>query len=185
MPRPVLKTAAQPGERGKVPGTVVYAWLFHCGGLQMTLSLASSAFSDGGAIPKTYAQAGENKSPPLQWQGAPEGTKSFVLVVEDHDAPAGTVTHWVVYDIPADSDGLLEGQDTEQLPQGTNDMGHSGYDGPKPPKGHGPHRYHFRLAALDTASLGISDTPDLNSIKKAAPSHVLAETELVGTFETV
>jgi hypothetical protein len=151
----------------------------------MTLSLASSAFSDGRPIPKTYVQAGDNKSPPLQWHGAPEGTKSFVLVVEDHDAPVGTVTHWVAYDIPADGYGLLEGLDTAQVPQGINDMGHSGYDGPKPPKGHGPHRYHFRLAALDTASLGLADKPDSNSVKKAARSHVLAETELVGTFETI
>ena len=106
-------------------------------------------------------------------------------MVEDHDAPVGTVTHWVAYDIPADSDGLLEGLDADQVPQGANDMGHSGYDGPKPPKGHGPHRYHFRLAALDTDSLGLPESPDPNAVKKAARSHVLAETELVGTFETV
>src|SRR6201992_3591229 len=124
----------------------------------MTLTLSSAAFGDGGAIPQAYVQAGANKSPPLRWQGAPEGTKSFVLVLEDHDAPVGTVTHWIAYDIPADSDGLLEGLDASQAAQGTNDMGHIGYDGPKPPKGHGPHRYHFRLAALDTASLGLSDS---------------------------
>ena len=75
----------------------------------MPLTLSSTAFFDGQAIPETYVQAGKNQSPPLRWQGAPEGTKSFVLVLEDHDAPVGTVTHWVVYDIPADSDGLLEG----------------------------------------------------------------------------
>jgi phosphatidylethanolamine-binding protein (PEBP) family uncharacterized protein len=71
-----------------------------------------------------------------------------------------------------------------QVPQGTNDMGHTGYDGPKPPKGHGPHRYHFRLAALHTASLVRTENLDPNAVKKAARSHVLAETELVGTFET-
>ena len=150
----------------------------------MTLTLSSTAFADGGTIPKPYVQAGENKSPPLRWQAAPEGTKSFVLIVEDHDAPVGTVTHWTAYDIPADSDGLLEGLEPDQVPQGTNDMGHTGYDGPKPPKGHGPHRYHFRLAALDTASLGLSGNPDPNAIKKAARGHVLAETELVGVYET-
>lgn len=151
----------------------------------MTLTISSAAFASGGSIPDAYVQAGGNKSPPLRWQGAPTGTKSFVLVLEDHDAPVGTVTHWVVYDIPADSDGLLEGLDASQVAQGTNDMGHTGYDGPKPPKGHGPHRYHFRLAALDTTSLGLSDRPDPNTVKKAARSHVLAETELVGIFETV
>jgi hypothetical protein len=151
----------------------------------MTLSIGSKAFASGGAIPKTYVQDGDNKSPPLEWQGAPEGTKSFVLVLEDHDAPVGTVTHWVVYDIPADSDGLMEGLEAGVIPQGVNDMGHSTYDGPKPPKGHGPHRYHFRLAALDTSSLGVSDKPDSNAVKKAARSHVLAEVELIGIFETV
>lgn len=151
----------------------------------MTLSLSSEAFTNEGAIPDNYVQAGQNKSPPLRWSGAPEGTKSFVLIVEDHDAPVGTVTHWVVYDIPADSDGLLEGLGGDQVSQGTNDMGHTGYDGPKPPKGHGPHRYHFRLAALDTASLGLAEKPDPNTVKKAARSHVLAETKLVGMFETI
>jgi hypothetical protein len=151
----------------------------------MTLTLSSAAFPNGGRIPQAHAQAGDNRSPALRWQGAPEGTKSFVLVVEDHDAPVGTVTHWVTYDIPGDSDGLLEGLDADQVPQGTNDMGHTGYDGPKPPKGHGPHRYHFRLAALDTDSLGLSGSPDPTAVKKTARSHVLSETELVGTFETV
>jgi Raf kinase inhibitor-like YbhB/YbcL family protein len=151
----------------------------------MPLTVSSSAFENGQAIPETFAQAGNNKSPPLAWRGAPEGTKSFVLVVEDHDAPVGTVTHWVAYDIPADSDGLLEGLDSDQIPQGSNDMGHAHYDGPKPPKGHGSHRYHFRLSALDKASLGLSDKPEPNDVKKAARSHVLAEAELVGTFETV
>ena len=151
----------------------------------MTLTLTSSAFRDGQAISETYAQAGNNKSPPLAWRGAPDGTKSFVLVVEDHDAPVGTVTHWIVYDVPADSDGLLEGLDNDQVAQGRNDMGHSRYDGPKPPKGHGPHRYHFRLSALGIASLGLSDKPEPNAVKKAARGHVLAEAELVGTFETV
>jgi Raf kinase inhibitor-like YbhB/YbcL family protein len=150
----------------------------------MTFSLSSAVFADGGSIPKAHVQDGENKSPPLKWQGTPEGTKGLVLVVEDHDAPVGTVSHWVVYDIPPDSDGLLEGLNAGQVPQATNDMGHAGYDGPKPPKGHGPHRYHFRLAALDTASLGLTENPDPNAVKKAARSHVLAETELVGTFET-
>jgi Raf kinase inhibitor-like YbhB/YbcL family protein len=151
----------------------------------MTLTLSSAAFPNGGKMPKTQAQAGENKSPPLLWAGAPEGTKSFVLIVEDHDAPVGTVTHWVAYDIPGDSEGLLEGLGADQVPQGANDMGHTGYDGPKPPKGHGPHRYHFRLSALDIGTLGLSDSPDPNAVKKASRSHVLAETELVGTFETV
>jgi len=84
----------------------------------MILTLSSAAFSHGGGILQTHVQTGENKSPQLHWEGTPEGTKSFVLVVEDHDAPVGTVTHWVAYDIPADSDGLLEGLHADQVPQG-------------------------------------------------------------------
>lgn len=150
----------------------------------MRLTLTSPVFQNGQPIPKAYAQEGQNTSPPLAWTGAPDGTKSFVLVVEDHDAPVGTVTHWVVYDLPADANGLLEGLDKVQVRQAANDMGHDHYDGPKPPKGHGPHRYHFRLAALDTSSLGLSDSPDPSHVKKAARSHVLEEVELIGTYET-
>jgi hypothetical protein len=100
----------------------------------MALTLTSTAFQNGQAIPETYVQAGNNKSPPLAWRAPPEGTKSFVPVVEDHDAPVGTVTHWIAYDIPADADGLFEGLDSGQIPQGSNDMGNARYDGPKPPK---------------------------------------------------
>jgi hypothetical protein len=149
----------------------------------MPLILTSHAFQNGQPIPKAHAQDGENKSPPLFWSGIPEGTKSFVLVVEDHDAAVGTVTHWVVYGIPADSKGLLEGLEHDQVHQAANDLGHDHYDGPKPPKGHPPHRYHFRLAALDSASLGVSSDADANDIKKAARSHVLEEVELVGTYQ--
>jgi Raf kinase inhibitor-like YbhB/YbcL family protein len=150
----------------------------------MSLTLTSPAFQNGQPLPKTYVQDGENKSPPLAWLGAPEGTKSFVLVVEDHDAPVGTVTHWVVYNLPVDSDGLLEGLGRDQVRQGINDLGHDHYDGPKPPKGHGRHHYHFRLAALDTSSLDLSDSPGSTDVKKAARSHVLEEVVLIGTYET-
>jgi Raf kinase inhibitor-like YbhB/YbcL family protein len=150
----------------------------------MSLTLNSPTFANGQPIPKAYAQEGQNTSPPLAWSGAPDGTKSFVLIVEDHDAPVGTVTHWVVYDLAADANGLLEGLDKDQVQHGINDMGHDHYDGPKPPKGDGPHRYHFRLTALDTASLGLSESPESNDVKKAARGHVLEEVELIGTYET-
>jgi Raf kinase inhibitor-like YbhB/YbcL family protein len=104
----------------------------------MTFSLSSGTFANGGSIPKAQVQDGDNKSPPLRWQGAPQGTKSLVLVVEDHDAPVGTVTHWVVYDIPPDSNGLLEGLDANQVPQGRNDMGHAGTTDPNPQKAMDP-----------------------------------------------
>jgi phosphatidylethanolamine-binding protein (PEBP) family uncharacterized protein len=95
----------------------------------MSLILTSPAFRNHQPIAETFAQEGQNTSPSLAWTGASEGTKSFVLVVEDHDAPVGTVTHWVVY------------------------------DGPKPPKGHGPHRYHFRLTRSTRALLASPTVP--------------------------
>jgi Raf kinase inhibitor-like YbhB/YbcL family protein len=150
----------------------------------MSFVLKSPAFAAGGEIPQANAQEGSNSSPALAWEGLPPGTQSLVLLVEDHDAPVGTVTHWVVFDIPADSTGLMPGLEEGTVRQALNDMGHARYDGPKPPKGHGPHRYHFRLAALDTSSLGLDDKPEANDVKKKARSHMLAETELVGLFET-
>lgn len=120
------------------------------------------------AVEKVILSTGQNKSPPLKWQGVPEGTKSFALILEDHDALVGTFTHWAVFEIPADSDGLLEGQVGDQASPGINDFSHDRYDGPKPPKGHGPHRYHFRLVALNVASLGLTDDPDSNAVKNAA-----------------
>ena len=150
----------------------------------MSFHLKSPAFEHDQPIPKAHAQEGANSSPPLVWDDVPEGTKSLVLVVEDHDAPIGTVTHWVVFDIDPGLRELPEGLGADQARQGLNDMGHANYDGPKPPKGHGPHRYHFRLAALDVASLDFSGEPASNDVKKAARGHVLAEIELIGTYET-
>lgn len=149
----------------------------------MAFTLSSSAFKNGGAIPAKYTQYGENISPPLAWEGMPEGTKSFVLVIEDPDAPVGTVTHWVGYDIAPKTSELPAQVRADQIPQGLNDMGHAHYDGPKPPEGHGPHHYHFRLAALDVPTLGASAGSTAVEIKKKARSHVLAETEFVGVFE--
>ncbi|HEY1615539.1 MAG TPA: YbhB/YbcL family Raf kinase inhibitor-like protein [Rhizomicrobium sp.] len=149
----------------------------------MPFALRSSAFENGDSIPERFAQAGENVSPQLAWENPPAGAKSFVLVVEDHDAPVGTVTHWVAFDIPAERRGLPQ-HATGMFAEGVNDMGHNRYDGPKPPKNHGPHRYHFRLTALDVESLDLADGSPSNDIKKAARAHTLAETTLIGTFET-
>lgn len=152
----------------------------------MKFSLESSAFRNGGAIPIKYARAGENLSPPLSWRDAPQGTKSFVLIIADPDAPSGTFYHWAVYDIPADQTALKEGAGSKSsgLSQGVNSFGDAYYDGPQPPKGHGVHHYHFRLAALDVASLHAEESKKVPEIWEQARQHMLAETELVGTFET-
>src|SRR5438094_9131345 len=118
----------------------------------MTLTLRSPAFNDGERIPDRHARNHGNVSPPLQWSGEPDGTRSFVLVVEDPDAPRGLFRHWAAFDISPDRHRLDEGAGGrgDALSQGANDFGDTGYDGPQPPQGHGPHHYHFRIAALDT-----------------------------------
>jgi len=152
----------------------------------MAFTLESSAFRNGREIPRKYARAGQNLSPPLSWQDAPPGTKSFVLIVADPDAPSGTFYHWAVTDIPPDRTELSEGAGSRSggLSQGVNDFGDAYYDGPQPPKGHGVHHYHFRLAALDVAALHPGGRKKVAEIWAKARPHMLAETELVGTFET-
>ena len=152
----------------------------------MAFVLKSPAFANGQAIPAQYTCDGENVSPPLQWSGAPAGTQSFVLLVEDPDAPSGVFRHWAVYNIPPERTALPEGpgQDARavQLSQGINDFGHARYDGPCPPRGHGTHHYHFRLAALDTPRLALPPKATVAEIWRAAEPHILAEAELVRTY---
>ncbi|MDZ5699613.1 YbhB/YbcL family Raf kinase inhibitor-like protein [Chelativorans sp. M5D2P16] len=153
----------------------------------MAFTLESPAFSDGGRIPDKYARDGQNVSPPLVWKDAPAGTRSFVLVVEDPDAPSGLFRHWGVYDIAAERDRLPEGTTagakTESLGHGVNDFGNPHYDGPQPPKGHGVHHYHFRLAALDTETLHCDGKAKVGDMLEEARPHIIAEAELVGTYE--
>jgi len=113
------------------------------------MKLVSSAFPDGAAIPRRFTCDGENLSPPLQWSGVPEGTRSLVLLCDDPDAPAGTWHHWAVYDIPPNVTefAVNAAQDTK-IKQAVNDFRKTGYGGPCPPPRHGPHHYHFRLLAL-------------------------------------
>ena len=134
--------------------------------------------------PNTPATA--SLSPPLQWSGAPNETRGFVLIVEDPDAPSGMFRHWAVYDLPGNVTALPEGigsqGSAETLNQGVNDFGHAYYDRPCPPRGHGTHHYHFRLAALDTFRLVVSPGAKVAEIWRAAEPHILAQTELVGTY---
>lgn len=153
----------------------------------MTFTVESPAFRSGEPIPARYAQAGDNLSPPLTWKDAPPGTQSFALFVEDPDAPSGVFRHWALYNIPAERDRLEEGADAddkERLGHGLNDYGNPRYDGPQPPKGHGVHHYNFRLAALGVPNLDLPLTAGVDDVWKAALPHLIAETALVGTFET-
>jgi Raf kinase inhibitor-like YbhB/YbcL family protein len=150
----------------------------------MALSIASPAFADGETIPERYSRMGGNESPPLRWNGTPEGARSFALIVDDPDAPGGVFRHWAIYDIPADRRELRPGEvGTTDLPQARNDFGDRGYGGPQPPAGHGPHRYRFKLLALDVATLNVAADTDVRSIENAAEPHVIERAQLTGLFE--
>jgi len=154
----------------------------------MSLSLTSPAFSANGQIPKEYTCEGGDHSPELTWSGAPQGTRSFALIEDDPDAPdpkapKTTWVHWVLYDIPASATSLPKDA-AKSLPAGTregvNDWKRTGYGGPCPPVGR--HRYFHKLYALDTL-LGDLKQPNKAALERAMEGHVLARTELVGTYE--
>jgi Raf kinase inhibitor-like YbhB/YbcL family protein len=143
-------------------------------------ALKSTAFEHGEQIPRRNSCEGEDLSPPLSWSGAPEGTRSLALIVEDHDAPVGTFTHWLGWGLDPGAQGLGEG---ESAPiEGRNDFGTSGYRGPCPPPGHGQHRYFFRLYALDS-ELDLRPGADKPELERALAGHTLAIAELVGSYE--
>ena len=153
----------------------------------MSFALKSTAFSNGGEIPRKFTCSGENVSPALSWMEAPSHTRSLALIVDDPDAPAGTWTHWILWNIPARETSLPEAVPTNKesltsgARQGRNDFGRMGYGGPCPPPGR-PHRYFFRLYALGA-------TPDLkpgatrSELESAMNSHVLAKAEWMGLFK--
>jgi Raf kinase inhibitor-like YbhB/YbcL family protein len=156
---------------------------------EVAVKLTSSALSDGSPIPKKHTGDGGDVSPPLAWEGAPAATKEFALVVDDPDAPTPQPwVHWVLYRIPAGTSSLPEGASRSSgLPgvEGKNSWktGNTlGYRGPAPPPGHGVHHYHFRLYALDT-TLTLPPRMDKEAVLGAIKGHILAEAELVGTYE--
>jgi len=155
----------------------------------MNLSLKSKAFRPDGEIPSVYTCEGQDLSPPLAWEGAPAGTRSLVLIVDDPDAPDPaaprmTWVHWVLFNLPPDTTGLAEGVASRDLPRGTgeglNDWKRTGYGGPCPPVGR--HRYFFKLYALDTALEGLT-RPTKAAVETAMKGHVLAQAELIGTYQ--
>ncbi len=154
----------------------------------MTLRLTSTAFAEGGEIPRRFTCEGEDISPDLAWSGLPEGSLTLVLIVDDPDAPDPLAPrmvwdHWLVYNIPPDAPGLRAGAATADLPpgslQGRNSWGRSGYGGPCPPVGR--HRYFHSVYALDCV-LPDLETPDKNRLLVAMEGHILAHCALVGTY---
>jgi Raf kinase inhibitor-like YbhB/YbcL family protein len=152
----------------------------------MAFSLRSPAFADGAAIPVRHTCDGPDVSPPLAWSDAPAGTRSFALIMDDPDAPAGTWVHWVLYNLPAATSELpetvakVEGLDLGGARQGRNDFRHPGYGGPCPPPGPA-HRYIFKLYALD-AVLELRPGAKKPELEAAMQGHMLAMAQLVGTY---
>lgn len=155
----------------------------------MPLKLTSPSFDNESEIPVRHTCEGDDVSPALRWTGAPGGTKSFVLIIEDPDAPDPAApkrvwTHWVLYDIPPSAGELEEDVSPDDLPDGTrdglNDWDRTGYGGPCPPIGR--HRYFHRLYALDT-KLGDLGRPAKKAVEQAMEGHVLEMAQLMGTYQ--
>ncbi len=143
-----------------------------------------SVFGNMGDIPIKYTCDGEDISPPLSWEGQPSGVVSYVLIVDDPDAPGRVFTHWVLYNIPSDINSLPENvpkqKETAYGIQGRNDFGRIGYGGPCPPRGK-PHRYFFKLYALDV-KLNLPPGASKREVENAIKGHVLAQTQIVGLY---
>lgn len=151
---------------------------------EASFTLASTAFASGGQIPSRYTCQGEEVSPALSWTAPPEGTRSFALIMDDPDAPNGTWTHWVIFNLPPEYRSLDEGLPARNklddgVVQGKNSWHKFGYRGPCPPSG--THHYAFHLYALDTLlDLGPGTTAE--RLRQAMDGHVLAEAVLTGLF---
>jgi Raf kinase inhibitor-like YbhB/YbcL family protein len=152
----------------------------------MAFTVSSKSFSSGEEIPKKFTCDGADVSPELTWTDPPANTKAFALIADDPDAPAGTWTHWVLYDLPAEVRHLPEGTSkSAELPsgarQGKNDFGKIGYNGPCPPPGKS-HRYFFKLYALDS-KLNLKPGASKQEVERAIASHTLVKAEWMGRYK--
>lgn len=153
----------------------------------INMKLKCADFEQGQPIPKQYTCAGRNMSPPITWDGIPKNTRSLALIVDDPDAPSGIWTHWLAYNIPATQRSLPANIDvaprlSDGTMQGRNDFRKIGYGGPCPPEGHGPHRYFFRLYALDS-ELPLEPGASKEDIERAMQGHIIDHTELMGRYQ--
>ena len=144
------------------------------------MELTSTAFGDGQPIPRRHSCEGEDLSPPLAWSGVPEGASSLALIVDDPDAPRGTFTHWLAWGLDPGTGGLREGESAPA--EGRNDFGDTSYRGPCPPPGHGPHRYFFRLYALEQEPQ-LEPGASKAELEEALAGRSIEVAELMGTYE--
>lgn len=155
------------------------------GGSTVSFAIQTNAFAAGGLIPKKYTCDGSDVSPELTWSGAPAGTQAFALIVDDPDAPGGTWTHWIAWDIPASATNLPESLPKSEIlhsnmRQGRNDFKRIGYNGPCPPPGK-PHRYFFKLYALG-AKLDVKAGASRSELESAMKGKVLGQAEVTGKY---
>lgn len=146
------------------------------------MNLTSPAFADGQPIPTRYTCDGENVSPELRWSGVPEGTSSLALTCTDPDAPGGTFTHWVIWNLDPSMGGIAVDGVPTGARQGRNDFGHIGYGGPCPPPGHGVHRYVFTLYAVST-EIELPEGATIVELRDALRGVTLTAAPLLGTYE--
>ena len=142
------------------------------------MKITSSAFQEGGNIPSKFTCDGSDTSPPLQITGVPSEAKTLVLIADDPDAPSGLFTHWLVWNIPPQTNSIAEGGAAKGV-QGTNDFGKSGYGGPCPPSG--AHHYAFKVFALDR-ELDLRSGAKRSQLDAAMKGHVIAQGELIGRY---
>lgn len=149
------------------------------------MKIETTAFSAGQSIPQQFTCQGQDRSPALSWSGAPQNTKTFALITDDPDAPSGTWVHWVIFNLPVSATSLPEAVPASDTAaggtQGRNDFGKIGYGGPCPPPGK-PHRYFFKLYALDT-TLNLNVGAKKQDVERAMQGHILAQAELMGTYQ--
>ncbi len=179
----------------KIQFMFVLSFFFLIGGLfnlsvaeDMPIKVFSPNIKNRDYIPVKYTCDGNDISPKIVWTHFPKRTKSFVLIMEDPDAPVGIFTHWIVYDIPAHINHISQNfpkiRDIGKIKQGLNDFGYIGYGGPCPPRGDKAHRYYFKIYALDIQSLDIRpEKATRNIVLEKIQNHIIAEGYLMGYYK--
>jgi Raf kinase inhibitor-like YbhB/YbcL family protein len=149
----------------------------------MAFTVRVERFENGATIPVEMTCEGGDVAPAVSWSGEPAGTKSFALIMDDPDAPGGTWTHWLLWDIPSDRHRIENGFRPGVFGvSGKNDFGREGYGGPCPPRGHGAHRYFFRVYALNVPRIEVKPGAKRAAVDPAIHRCLMAEASHMGRF---